>query len=121
MIDVLFILFLGAAVWTALVSILSFRATKRFLPGFLLSTLIATLPLLAILAFRGDFVVQLRMIGVVVLLMSPIVLIVGTMVWIDRRDQRRMDPTRCSNCDYDLTGNVSGICPECGTAIRAKS
>lgn len=24
---------------------------------------------------------------------------------------------RCHQCDYDLTGNVSGICPECGTPI----
>lgn len=23
----------------------------------------------------------------------------------------------CTQCDYDLTGNVSGICPECGTPI----
>jgi len=22
---------------------------------------------------------------------------------------------RCRKCDYDLTGNVSGVCPECGT------
>jgi CHASE2 domain-containing sensor protein len=27
-------------------------------------------------------------------------------------------PGCCPNCDYDLTGNTSGICPECGTAIR---
>ncbi len=25
----------------------------------------------------------------------------------------------CQECSYDLTGNISGICPECGTAIRA--
>lgn len=24
----------------------------------------------------------------------------------------------CVRCAYDLTGNVSGVCPECGTAIR---
>ena len=24
---------------------------------------------------------------------------------------------RCVQCDYDLTGNVSGRCPECGTPI----
>jgi hypothetical protein len=23
----------------------------------------------------------------------------------------------CSRCGYDLTGNVSGVCPECGTAV----
>ncbi len=27
------------------------------------------------------------------------------------------DGTYCLKCDYSLTGNVSGICPECGTAI----
>ena len=26
------------------------------------------------------------------------------------------DRTRCRACGYDLTGNVSGVCPECGTA-----
>ncbi len=25
----------------------------------------------------------------------------------------------CGNCEYDLTGNVSGVCPECGTEARA--
>jgi hypothetical protein len=24
---------------------------------------------------------------------------------------------RCRNCGYDLTGNVSGVCPECGERI----
>jgi predicted amidophosphoribosyltransferase len=27
---------------------------------------------------------------------------------------RRIPPGHCQNCGYDLTGNVSGICPECG-------
>jgi hypothetical protein len=25
----------------------------------------------------------------------------------------------CRACNYDLTGNVSGVCPECGTAVTA--
>jgi hypothetical protein len=29
-------------------------------------------------------------------------------------------PGRCSRCDYDLTGNVSGVCPECGTSTDAE-
>ena len=27
-------------------------------------------------------------------------------------------PNTCTRCAYDLTGNVSGVCPECGTAIQ---
>ncbi len=27
------------------------------------------------------------------------------------------DGLLCLNCDYDLTGNESGICPECGNKI----
>ena len=28
-------------------------------------------------------------------------------------------PGSCPKCDYDLTGNISGVCPECGTNIGA--
>lgn len=30
-------------------------------------------------------------------------------------DRRRLG--ECAGCRYDLTGNVSGVCPECGTAV----
>ena len=33
-----------------------------------------------------------------------------------RLDRRRIPPGHCRKCGYDLTGNVSGRCPECGTA-----
>ena len=29
-------------------------------------------------------------------------------------DLRRIPPGHCPHCGYDLTGNVSGKCPECG-------
>src|SRR4029077_8067454 len=33
------------------------------------------------------------------------------------RDRRRRIPAgHCQKCAYDLTGNVSGVCPECGMA-----
>jgi hypothetical protein len=32
-----------------------------------------------------------------------------------RRLRRRAN--RCSQCGYDLTANVSGVCPECGKAV----
>jgi hypothetical protein len=30
------------------------------------------------------------------------------------RDRRRIPPGHCQKCGYNLTGNVSGVCPECG-------
>lgn len=36
--------------------------------------------------------------------------------WRDRRP-KRYPPGCCRQCGYDLTGNMSGRCPECGTAI----
>ena len=31
--------------------------------------------------------------------------------------RKRRRSGSCPACSYDLTGNVSGVCPECGTAI----
>ena len=36
-----------------------------------------------------------------------------------RRHRRRRKKGLCLECGYDLTGNVSGICPECGKRIRS--
>lgn len=35
------------------------------------------------------------------------------------RRSRRLEG-RCGRCGYDLTGNVSGVCPECGTACETR-
>jgi hypothetical protein len=34
--------------------------------------------------------------------------------------RRRRPVVWCKRCRYDLTGNVSGVCPECGTAIAGE-
>ena len=33
----------------------------------------------------------------------------------------RSPPGHCQTCGYNLTGDVSGVCPECGTPIAASS
>ena len=35
------------------------------------------------------------------------------------RRWRRYGQGMCQKCGYNLTGNVSGVCPECGTEIQA--
>jgi hypothetical protein len=34
-----------------------------------------------------------------------------------RRYRRRLRRGNCLRCGYDLTGNTSGLCPECGTRV----
>ena len=41
-----------------------------------------------------------------------------TVSWcVHLRQRRRPAPGHCQNCGYNLTGNVSGRCPECGSTI----
>jgi hypothetical protein len=40
---------------------------------------------------------------------------VTAIVW--SRHRRRIRPGHCQKCGYNLTGNVSGLCPECGKKI----
>ncbi len=35
-------------------------------------------------------------------------------------DGRRAPPGHCRRCGYDLTGNVSGRCPECGASVPSR-
>jgi len=44
-----------------------------------------------------------------------IVLLPTAAAWV--RDWRRRPPGHCPACGYDLTGNVSGRCPECGRTV----
>lgn len=32
--------------------------------------------------------------------------------------RKRRIPGHCKSCDYNLTGNISGVCPECGTQVE---
>ena len=50
----------------------------------------------------------------------PLLVCVFTIILLMRLDRRRILPGHCQNCGYDLTGNVSGRCPECGTAIEGE-
>jgi hypothetical protein len=38
--------------------------------------------------------------------------------WSAIRSRRRRSPAACLSCGYDLTANLSGTCPECGTSTQ---
>ena len=41
-------------------------------------------------------------------------------VWLFKWNKRRkLSPNGCAGCGYDLTGNESGVCPECGKCVKA--
>lgn len=41
--------------------------------------------------------------------------ILTSYLWLT--DRRRYPAGRCAGCGYDLTGNTSGVCSECGTPV----
>lgn len=45
----------------------------------------------------------------------PLILAAGVLLW----PRRRHRGSRCARCSYDLTGNVSGRCPECGEPLHS--
>lgn len=52
---------------------------------------------------------------IVVAVCAPYPLLVFAVAW---RKRRRRIPHGCRQCNYDLTGNQSGKCPECGDIVR---
>ena len=50
---------------------------------------------------------------------AALMLAVLPIVWIIRRLRQRPKVGCCPACGYNLTGNTSGVCPECGTPTAA--
>jgi len=46
-------------------------------------------------------------------------MIPGVLAIIFQRTPRRIPPGHCATCGYNLTGNVSGKCSECGATVIA--
>lgn len=50
-------------------------------------------------------------------ILGSILAVIAGVIYYGLREHRR-NPNGCVHCDYDLTGNISGVCPECGIAIK---
>lgn len=54
------------------------------------------------------------------LLLAAVPAILPT-TWLWSTRHKTAAPGVCHVCSYDLTGNTSGVCPECGTAVGKKA
>jgi len=50
-------------------------------------------------------------------LWMPFLIVALPTAFLWRRGRRRIPPGHCRKCGYNLTGNVSGVCPECGVMV----
>jgi len=47
----------------------------------------------------------------------PLLIVATPTAFLWYRDRARIPPGHCQHCGYDLTGNISGQCSECGKPI----
>ncbi len=61
-------------------------------------------------------------IGGVSLWFPALILAILPAIWLLKWNKRRkLGPNACSSCGYYLTGNTSGVCPECGLALKTEA
>jgi len=98
-------------------SVVTWRATNTLTPGWR-ARRIRQLRLLPPSLLPRLFEVADRVVLWIPLWIPFLIILLPTalLFW---RDRRRIPPGHCQKCGYDLTGNVSGVCPECGEKVIA--
>lgn len=93
--------------WLHIDANLDWLALTLGLPGFLIGGVL--LPSFRIIAdhFVVWWVLNAGFFALVVIVLDAL--------W-RRRLLRRSNGPKCDHCGYDLTGNVTGVCPECGAS-----
>ena len=82
---------------------------------FTLTALHAAIMLVVAFALVLDGAYSGAILFVLLALAAPIFGLVWGKVYTRRYNKRYMGFRFCSTCQYDLTGNESGVCPECGS------
>ena len=92
------------------------QAPLRFVSRWLGANAAGLVLLVALLTIR-DRAIFWTMIAVGVALLVVNFVIVSRRNAAKVRGQRAAELNRCPNCEYDLTGNTSGRCSECGVTV----
>jgi hypothetical protein len=108
---------LGIWTWTALVLAAVVFRQRLWLVLLELSLAVAVVTTTAwlvapnyALSWQGIFSNDMLAVGAVMLLLNAGLIMLPV-------SRRQSDPRLCTRCGYDLTGNLSGTCPECGTLV----
>ena len=67
--------------------------------------------------FVVGIVVTITLLSVAAGALLPFLYLAVHLAEADRR--HRVSQGRCPACNYNLTANTSGVCPECGTPVHA--
>ena len=94
-------------------TILLMRSLKTNIVMILIGTLLLLLPVIGLIVL----LLEIRRAAIV---LRKLGLPAGFWGIADVDVVRACAPNLCLHCEYDLTGNVSGICPECGTPNPAR-
>ena len=117
-----FLLILCATAWGTMLGMVPFagvyrRSISKLMIGVAFVALVACVVDPEITSWRPvDLPVHLKWIGSAAL--GGLVIAVAGLAVPVRKPGRRAN--RCKRCGYNLTGNVSGACPECGTPTPAE-
>lgn len=109
--------YVSAVLWIATpLMCASARSKRRLLAGVLVFLAVAFLSY-AVMAEENPRTLLLDRENILISV-TALVITAAVFTWARLTSRQRL-PYLCNHCDYNLLGNVSGICPECGTAIPA--
>jgi len=108
---------LGIACWLLLTYLaVAIRRRRGYAMRAFVLTSVTVLLLYAFRWVRKDETVAALYLGLPPLAALVVKIVQG---WVNQARGKDDDSIECENCGYNLTGNVSGVCPECGTKISS--